>query len=77
MEENESSTFEKGETGETGDVMRNGREDEGEGEGDEVLRKFEEDFSERMKKKEEEEDQKRAELRKAAAMVWVGRRTDV
>ena len=78
MEENESSTLEKGETGETGDVVRNGREGEGEeDEGDEVLRKFEEDFSKRMKKKEEEEDQKRAELRKAAAMVWIGRRTDV
>lgn len=73
MEEMESSALEKGETGETGDAGRDGREKEEE----EVLRKFEEDFSKRMKKKEEEEDQKRAELRKTAAMVGIGRENDV
>ena len=73
MEEMESSALEKGETGETGDAGRDGREEEEE----EVLRKFEEDFSKRMKKKEEEEDQKRAELRKTAAMVGIGRENDV
>lgn len=77
MEENESSTLEKGETGEMEDAVRNGREEKEKEEEEAVLRKFEEDFSKRMKKKEEEEDQKRAELRKTAAMVWVGRRTDV
>lgn len=64
----DSSLREKGETGETGETEGKGEEG-----GEEVRRKFEEEFSKRMKKKEEEEDRKRAELARSAEMVRRGR----